>query len=174
MCGSILITLETEQQRSKLKAEVLALMLLASLLNALNWFLFKFVAIREDFWVSSFWEYTGFLTIGMFMLVFVKPYRGEFIAVLRQSKFNVLGLVAINETASLAAKISTNLASVLAPLALISTVHGLQPFFVFIYGVLLTVYLPRYGRERLGAKIILQKLMALTLMIAGTSLLAVS
>jgi hypothetical protein len=156
-----------------LKAEVLALMLLASLLNALNWLLFKFVAIRENFWVSSFWEYAGFVTIGIFMLVGVTSYRREFMLVLQQSKFNILGLVALNETVSLAAKIATNLASLLAPIALIATVHGLQPFFVFIYGVLLTLYLPRFGSERLGTKIVLQKVMAMALMIAGTSLLAV-
>jgi len=92
-------------------------------------------------------------------------------AVLRQSKLNVLGLVALNETLSLAAKTATNLASLLAPLALISTVHGLQPLFVFVYGVLLTLYLPRYGSERLNAGIIFQKVAAITLMVIGTSLL---
>ena len=173
ICGSLMVTLDLRQQGSKLKAEVLALMLLASLLNALNWLLFKFVAIRENFWVSSFWEYAGFVTIGIFMLAGVTSYRREFMLVLQQSKFNILGLVALNETVSLAAKIATNLASLLAPIALIATVHGLQPFFVFIYGVLLTLYLPRFGSERLGTRIVLQKVMAMALMIAGTSLLAV-
>jgi len=169
--GSIMITLEIDQRRSKFKAKVFALMLLASLLNALNWLLFKVVAIREDFWVSSFWEYAGFTLAGVLMLLFIKSYRSEFVAVLRQSKLNVLGLVALNETLSLAAKTATNLASLLAPLALISTVHGLQPLFVFIYGVLLTLYLPRYGSERLNAGIIFQKVAAITLMVIGTSLL---
>jgi hypothetical protein len=50
-------------------------------------------------------------------------------------------------------------------------VHGLQPLFVFIFGVLLTLYLPRYGSERLNARIIFQKVAAITLMVIGTSLL---
>jgi len=173
ICGSILIALELGQQRSIFKADIFALMLLASLLNALNWLLFKFVAIQEDFWVSSFWEYVGFALAGALMLIGVRAYRNEFIALLRQSKFNVLGLVALNEIASLAAKTVTNIASLMAPLALISTVHGLQPLFVLVYGVLLTLYLPRYGQERLRAKIVLQKLAAMTLMIVGASLLAI-
>jgi drug/metabolite transporter (DMT)-like permease len=172
ICGSILIALELGQRRSIFKADVFALMLLASFLNALNWLLFKFVAVQEHFWVSSFWEYAGFALVGALMLIFVKTYRLEFIALLRQSKFNVLGLVALNETASLAAKTATNVASLMVPLALISTVNGLQPLFVLVYGVLLTLYLPRYGQERLGVTIVFQKVAAMTLMIVGASLLA--
>jgi drug/metabolite transporter (DMT)-like permease len=173
ICGSILIALELGQRRSTFKAVVFALMLLASFLNALNWLLFKFVAVQENFWVSSFWEYAGFVLIGALMLIFVKPYRRDFVVLLKQSKFNVLGLVALNETASLVAKTATNIASLMAPLALVSTVNGLQPLFVLIYGVMLTLYLPRYGRERLGRKFVLQKVAAMTLMIVGASLLAV-
>ena len=171
--GSILIAIELGHRRSLFKADVFALMLLASFLNALNWLLFKFVAVQESFWVSSFWEYAGFVLIGALMLIFVKPYRLDFIALLRQSKFNVLGLVALNETMSLAAKTATNVASLMAPLALVSTVNGLQPLFVLVYGVLLTLYLPRYGQEQLGTKVVLQKVAAMTLMLVGASLLAV-
>ena len=173
ICGSVLIALELGQRRSIFKADIFALMLLASFLNALNWLLFKVVAVQEDFWVSSFWEYAGFVLIGVLMLIFVKSYRLEFIAMMRQSKFNVLGLVGLNETMSLAAKTATNVASLMAPLALVSTVNGLQPLFVLIYGALLTLYLPRYGQERLGMTIVLQKVAAMTLMIVGASLLAV-
>jgi drug/metabolite transporter (DMT)-like permease len=172
ICGSILIAFELGQRRSVFKADVFALMLLASFLNALNWLLFKFVAAQEHFWVSSFWEYAGFALVGALMLIFVKTYRLEFIAVLRRNKFNMLGLVALNEAAGLAAKTATNVASLMAPLALISTVNGLQPLFVLVYGALLTLYLPRYGQERLGVTIVLQKVAAMTLMIVGASLLA--
>ncbi|HET9222419.1 MAG TPA: EamA family transporter [Roseiflexaceae bacterium] len=173
ICGSILIALELGQRRSTFKSVVFALMLLASFLNALNWLLFKFVAVQEHFWVASFWEYAGFVLVGALMLLFVGPYRRDFVALLKQSKFNVLGLVALNETASLAAKTATNVASLMAPLALVSTVNGLQPLFVLMYAVMLTLYLPRYGRERLGTKFVIQKVAAMTLMIVGASLLAV-
>jgi len=172
IAGAIVITLEIDRRRSKVKAEVLALMLLASLLNALNWLLFKVVALRQDFWVSSFWEYTGFTLAGI-LLLFVKSYRHQFATVLRQSKLHILGLVAFNEMLSLAAKTAMNVASLLAPLALVSTLHGFQPLFVFIYGVLLTLYLPRYGTERISAAIVFQKLAAIALIIAGTSLLSI-
>jgi drug/metabolite transporter (DMT)-like permease len=171
ICGSILIAIELGQRRSIFKAGVFALMLLASFLNALNWLLFKFVAIQEDFWVSSFWEYAGFALLGALMLILCKSYRNEFVLMLKQSKFNILGLVALNETIGLVAKTATNVASLMAPLALISTVNGSQPLFVLIYGVLLTLYWPHYARERLGRAIVLQKVAATTLMVVGASLL---
>ena len=170
--GSVMLTLELGRQRLRIKASVLALMLVAALLNALNWFLFKFVAIQAQFLVTSFWEYIGFTLVGLFMLIFIRPYRAAFVAVLRTNTRNVLGLVALNEALSAVAKTATNLASMTAPLALISTVHGLQPLFAFIYGIVLTLYLPRYGSERIGGAIIAQKLAALALITAGTYILA--
>jgi uncharacterized membrane protein len=152
--GSLALSLEfqpkLEAQRLRIKTDVLLLMLLASLLNALNWLLFKFVAVQEDFWVSSFWEYIGFISFGVLAFLWVKPWRDEFFAVLKANSASVLSLAALNEGLSLTAKIATNIASLTAPLALISTVHGLQPAFVLGYGVLLTLFVPSYGKENLS------------------------
>lgn len=172
--GSIALSLELKPHGYRLKTDVLVLMLVASLLNALNWLLFKFVAVQEDFWVSSFWEYLGFIAFGLFAFVCIQPWRAEFLAVLKANRASVLGLVALNEGVSLAAKVTTNVASLTAPLALISTVHGLQPAFVLLYGVLLTLFVPSYGRENLGKRAIIQKVAAIALTIAGTYMLGTS
>ena len=172
LCGSVTVSLEIAPQRPRFKVAVFGWMLLASLLNALNWLLFKLVAVQENFWVTSFWEYAGFVLIGICMLIGVKTYRRDFIGVLRRSERATLGMVTLNEGLSIAAKTATNIASLVAPLALVSIVHGLQPLFVLLYGVLLTIYLPRYGSERLSVGVIIQKLAALTLILVGTSLLA--
>jgi drug/metabolite transporter (DMT)-like permease len=171
MGGSLLVILEVMPNSLVFKRSILLLMLTASFLNALNWLLFKVVAIHEDFWRSSFWEYVGFVLIGLCFLM-IKPYRNECIALFRQGSSRVLSLVTINEILSLVAKTATNKASLLAPLALVSILHGLQPLFVFLYGVALTLYLPRYGSERLVGRVVVQKVVAIVLMTVGTSLLA--
>jgi drug/metabolite transporter (DMT)-like permease len=170
MVGAALISFELTQPRPSLKLPVLALMLLASFLNSLNWLLFKLVAVEESFWRSSFWEYVGFTLVGCCLLL-VRPYREELRVALGAGGGTFLGLVTVNESLSVAAKTFTNMASLLAPLALVSVLHGLQPLFVFIYGALLTIYLPTYG-ERLGGQVVLQRLTAIALVILGTSLLA--
>jgi uncharacterized membrane protein len=172
--GSIALSLEFRQHGYRLKADVLALMVLASLLNALNWLIFKFVAVQENFWVSSFWEYLGFIAFGLLAFICIKSWRHEFMAVLRANRRSTLGLVALNEGVSLAAKVATNIASLAAPLALISTLHGLQPVFVLMFGVLLTLLVPGYGREKLGKRVIAQKVTAIALTMTGTYLLGAS
>jgi hypothetical protein len=139
-----------------------------ALLNAFNWFLFKYVAIQEEFWVSSFWEYTGFALVGACLLFGVRQYREEVRASLRDGGWRLVRLVSLNEAIGVSAKMATNLASLLAPLALIATVHSLQPLFAFAYAVLLTRYAPRYGHEQLSRAIIAQRLLAICLIVAGT------
>ena len=67
--GAVIISLERKWQLVQFKADVFWLMLLAALLNALNWFVFKYVAIQDDFWATSFWEYAGFLLTALFILM---------------------------------------------------------------------------------------------------------
>lgn len=169
--GAVLLSIELNVKSFTFKFKVFALMMLASCLNALNWLLFKVVAIQEEFWLTSFWEYTGFVAIGGCLLIFVRSYRQEFIVTIRCNRFSVIGLVAINEVISLAAKTATNVASLVAPIALVSTLHGLQPLFVFVYGILLTICLPRYVQEQLQPHLLLQKTIAIALSIVGTALL---
>ena len=169
--GSALLTLEIKWKLSRFKIDVFALMLAASLLNALNWLLFKYVAIQEDFWKTSFWEYVGFTVVAAGALLFCRSFRRELVIVLRENRSRVLGLVGLNELVSLGAKTATNIASLAAPLALISTVHGLQPFFVLIYGVLLSLTAPLHFREDLTRGVMIQKLTAITLTVGGTLML---
>jgi uncharacterized membrane protein len=169
--GSALLTLEINRKKSRMKFDVFALMLAASFLNALNWLLFKYVAIHEDFWKTSFWEYVGFVLVALCALLFGKSLRSDFVDFLRMNRSRVLGLVGLNELVSIGAKTATNIASLAAPLALISTVHGLQPFFVLIYGVLLTLAAPHHFRENLTTVAIIQKIAAITLTVGGTLML---
>ena len=171
--GAVIISLERKWQLVQFKADVFWLMLLAALLNALNWFVFKYVAIQDDFWATSFWEYAGFLLTALFILLAVPPYRRDFVVAMRHGGRQMIGLSALNELIGIGAKTATNIASLLAPLALVSSINGLQPLFTFIYGIVLTYYLPRYGSERLSRGIVMQKTTALVLIIAGTTLLSV-
>jgi hypothetical protein len=58
----------------------------------------------------------------------------------------------------------------MAPLALVSIVTGLHPLFLFAYGVLFTLFLPKFSRERLTSRHILQKVFAISVMSAGIAI----
>ena len=169
--GAVGLSLDLTSAKLKLKRDVLGLMILASFLVALNGLIFKFAAIEADFWTASFWEYVGFALIATVLLAFVGSYRRQFISVMQANKLPVVGLNAINEVLNITAKLSMNFATLLAPLALAWVGNGFQPFFVLLFGVILTLFFPRLGAESLLKKSLLQKIVAIAIMFLGTMLL---
>jgi len=167
--GAIGISLElNDGKKIKLKTDVFWLMMLSSVLFALNFLFFKYFALQETFWTTSFWEYVGFAVFAVILMVFVKPYRKEFISVMKQNSLPVLGLNGFNEVVNIIAKASFNFASLLAPITTIWIVNGFQPFFVLGYGVLLTIFFPHISKENISRKHLTQKLIAILIMLVGT------
>lgn len=172
VAGAIWISLElSEEKKISFKKEVFFLMLLSSLLFALNFLFFKYFAIQSSFWFTSFWEYVGFATFSFLLWVFIKPYRLQFMKVMKENKLTVLGLNGINEVVNLVAKVSFNVASLLTPLTLVWIVNGLQPFFVFVYGIILTFMFPHIIKEEVHKKALFQKIIAIVVMFVGTYLI---
>lgn len=172
VAGAIGISLDlSEKRKVKFKKEVFWLMFLSSLIFALNFLFFKFFAIQSDFWFTSFWEYVGFAIFATLLVVFVKPYREQFITVLKTNRIAVLGINGVNEVINIIAKIAFNFASLLAPVTMVWIVNGLQPFFVFLYGVLLTLMFPHISQENISKRALYQKLLSIVVMFIGTYLI---
>lgn len=172
VAGAIGISLDlSEKKKVRFKKEVFWLMFLSSLIFALNFLFFKYFAIQSDFWFTSFWEYIGFAIFATLLMIFVKPYRKQFIDVLKTNKVAVLGINGVNEVVNIIAKISFNFASLLTPVTMVWIVNGLQPFFVFLYGVLLTLLFPHISQEDISKKSLYQKIIAILVMFVGTYLI---
>jgi len=171
VAGAIIISLSRGEKGAQLKGMVLLFMLIASFFIALGSLIFKFVAIQADFWTTSFWMYVGNVLMGAFFLVFIQQYRNQFVSVVQSNRIPAIGLNGLNEVLDVMASLSLRYATLLAPLALVWTVNGFQPFFVLLYGVILTLFFPHIGTESLLKKHLIQKLIAITLMFAGVYLL---
>lgn len=169
--GAVALSIEFNGNKTKFKSQVFWLMVLASFLVALNGLIFKFVAIKEDFWTTSFWEYVGLALFALFLLIFIKSYRRQFLKTLKENRSLVISINGVNEVVNIIAKIAMNFATLLAPLALVWVVNGFQPLFVFIFGIILTLFLPQLGEERIEKKYLLQKILAIIVMFIGTYLL---
>jgi hypothetical protein len=63
-------------------------------------------------------------------------------------------------------------ATLLAPVALVLLVNSFQSLFVFILGIVLTLFLPRVAKESLGRMKILQKGVGIGFMLVGGYLIA--
>lgn len=169
--GAVAITLDLSPEKAKFKKEVFLLMMLSSLLYALNFLFFKYFAIHSDFWFVSFWEYIGFAIFSILIMVFVVPYRNQFVNVFKSNRVEVLGLNGINEVINIIAKASFNFASLLVPITLIWIVDGFQSFFVFLFGVILTIFFPKISKENITIKILIQKVLAILIMFFGVYLI---
>jgi drug/metabolite transporter (DMT)-like permease len=170
VCGAIAISLDLSQ-KIKLKAKPFLLMVLSSFMIAVNALVFKIIALDQNFWGTAFWEYIGGAIFGLLLFALIPIYRRQFIATINKARTVVLTVALVSELLNIAAKLAANFASLLAPLALVWVVNGFQPLIVFVYGVIMTLFLPRFGKENLSRKIIVQKLSAMLVMLAGIYLL---
>jgi len=168
--GAIAISLDFSQ-KLKLKAKPFWLMVLSSFMIAVNALIFKVVALEGNFWGTAFWEYIGGGIFGVLLFACIPLYRTQFIATIQRGKKTVLTINIVSELLNIGAKLAANFASLLAPLVLVWVVNGLQPLIVFIYGVLLTVFLPTLGKEDISKRTVVQKLSAMSVMLIGIYLL---
>ncbi len=171
IAGVIILSLDISGEKIKIKYKVIALMLGASLLFAVNGAIFKLIAINAGFWTSAFWVFAGKMICGIFIYLFIRSYREQFQRVLRINKFSVLLLNSLNETIYILAEGIMYFATLLAPIALVYTVGSLQQLFVFIFGIIITVFFPKLGRESLEKRILVQKIAAIVFIIAGSYIL---
>lgn len=173
LLGSVGLTLEFSPEKNiGFKKKVYFLMALSSMLIAGNGVIFKYFAIQESFWVTSFWEYVGFFISAVLLFIFVSSYRQQFVSVLRLNKISILSINLLNELLAMLAKIFLNYASLLTSVALVFFVaDGLTPLFVMIFGILLTIFFPKISKERLEKAYLIRKINAIILMILGVYLL---
>lgn len=169
MLGITFLTLEIDEERKlKIKFKVLILIALSSFFYALQDVLFKKVALVEDFWVSIFWQYISLAFAGLLIFIFVKKFRLAFIDLFKTSGSKVISLNIGAEILYMIANITNSFALLLAPVVLVFVVSSYQPLFVFILGVLLTVFLPHIANEKISRKHLFHKFVSIVIIIIGS------
>lgn len=166
--GSILLIIDPGKGRHRIDFVTFFLMCAACLMNACTVVIFKYVALEASFWSSAFWEYVGSGIFSITLICSRPSYRNALFALLCSRESYVLVPITVSgEALNLVANLAVGFAGLMAPLALVSIVTGLHPFFVLGYGILFTCFLPAFSRERLTSYRILQKIVAIGMMCAG-------
>ena len=97
----------------------------------------------------GFLEYIGSGIFSVTLIFSMPSYRRALFALLRSREACTLVPITVSgEALNLLANLAVGFAGLMAPLALVSIVTGLHPFFVLGYGMLFTRFLPAFGRER--------------------------
>ena len=165
--GGVILSLKISEQKFKLNKKLIVLMIVSSLFYALNGVIFKSIAINQGFLGSLFWDMSGKLIFGVFIFIFIKSYRKQFIEVIKENRFSVIALGFLTEALATIGEVALVLAVLFAPVALVQSVASLQPLFVFIIGILITLFFPKFGRESLDKKSILKKIIGIIIITLG-------
>jgi uncharacterized membrane protein len=170
--GAVILSIEKNSSGVKVKIAVLLLMALSCFFIALSGIIFKVVALEESFWITYFWENIG-IFISALLLFLVREYRTQFFQALKINRVKVIALNTINETIIMVGEIAIRFATLLAPISLVYFVgEGFQPFFVLAFGILLSIFFPRFISEKIERRKIFQKLLAISVMFVGTYLIS--
>ncbi len=168
--GALSLSLRGGGKIRKFKGGLIALMLGATFVLALASVAFKYFAIRDDFWTTTFWTFVGEGLFGVLLLL-VPAYRRQFAGLFRQNPGPVIGVNAANELINLGGGLSVRFASLLAPVAVVSAISSTTTLFVFFFGILLTLFFPRFGREDLSAANLVRKAAGALLITGGVILI---
>ncbi len=171
LLGVLLISIDFSGQKRKFKWRPALYMLLSCLLFASAGVIFKYVTIGDNFWVSSFWEYVGLGGFGILIYIFIPKYRAEFMLMNRQGGKKIFTLNTASEILTIIGNLLTNYAILLAPVAMIYLVSSFQPAIVLILTLLSTKFFPNIAKEDLTKRILLPKIIAIVVMIAGSIIL---
>ena len=154
-------------------------MTLSSLIYAVYYILFD-IALRNSSYNScTFWLQIGLLIMGIVLLC-IKRYRITFIKAIKENGKKYLALNMTNEALNLVCQFLVhfaNLAILVAfanlaiPVALVNVLNGFQGAFVFILGVLGTLFIPKYIKEDITKSVVIQKILSIVFGIIGLIIL---
>jgi len=167
--GVLFLSLDANFQLTAIKPKVVLGMVACTFILALANVLFKFYAVRDDFWVTTFWTFAGEALFGMALLA-RRHYRRQIMALVRTHAGALLGVCGANEMINLGGGLGVRYAAMLAPVALVSAVASTTTLFVFAVGTAVSYFAPQYGRENLSRSSITRKVIAAVIVTAGVIL----
>lgn len=170
IAGSVLLSMRFGQDVSRIKGRLVILMLACALAIALSTLIFKFFAVREEFWTTTFWNFAGQAIFGA-ILMLTAANRRQFAKMMRANTWAVLSVNGANELINLGGNLGMRYTLLFAPLGIVQAISSTTPFFVLFFGVILSLFFPSLGREEISFAGLIQKIIAITLVVAGVLLI---
>ena len=170
LIGALTVSLRFNPDARMFKTRLAALMLTCGFTMALSGLIFKIFAIEVEFWTTTFWVFVGQALFGC-GLFSIPSYRRQLVAALRDNTAALLSINASNELINLGGSLGNRYALMFAPLSLVQAIGSTTTLFVFGFGVILSLLFPKFGREKLSGRELIQKAIAAALVAAGVALI---
>jgi len=146
------------------------LMIAASIIATISGILFKMVSNQIDFVTTMIYVNIG-AAIASFSLIFKPSLRKGFIKQVRKLSIGVWFLIFIDEGLNISAEMILLLAVSLAPVSLVNAIGGIQPLYIILIAVFLSIVFPKVIKEDLGKGTLLRKVISIAMICIGVYLL---
>ncbi len=144
------------------------LMIAASLVLSVNVIITKYLLDFADFWTIF-----SYVRIGAFFAlipIFCFSFK-DLISTVREHGKKVIVVISLNEILNLVGVLLITIAMTKGYVTLVNALSSVQPFFVLLIAIILSVFYPKILKEEIGKSAVLLKLIAITLMFVGVILI---
>ena len=164
--GAILIS--TKKMRKIKLGAAFWLMIISSLSMSISQVIIKYLLNFSDFWtIFSYVELGVFLTlVPLFFFKF-----SDLMENVREKGKRVVWAVSGNTLLNVSAVLFMTIGISLGPVTLVNALASIQPFFVLLFMVMLSLFLPKILKEEIGKSVLVRKLIAIVLMFVGVLLI---
>ncbi|OGZ34135.1 MAG: hypothetical protein A2Y98_02260 [Candidatus Portnoybacteria bacterium RBG_19FT_COMBO_36_7] len=167
--GGVLISFKKEPREKQQKR--FKFIVFSILLTAISLVLTKYVFINQNFVSGFIWIRIGIFLTALTFLIFPRLRRSIFSGG-RQATAGLSMLFVSNKAMAGIGTIAVNYAIFLASASLVNAMQGIQYAFLLILTIFLSKKFPQIIQEKITRGILMQKILAIILIIAGLAILA--
>lgn len=144
--------------------------LISAFLWAISSILTKYTLGFIDFYTLTVWQLVGYFIFGPLFLLSDKV-RTNFLEITRKFNKKIFVLMTLNSLIYLVAVLSFFYAISIGKVSLVYSVISTQPFFIFIYMLIISKLAPKIVKEEIDKSTIILKLVAVFLIFFGSWLI---
>lgn len=166
--GGVLINLNRESFKHRVK--FLKTTISASFFFALSFVLTKFVFLHQPFFNGFVWIRLGSFLVAISFLI-SKDLRRKIFQIGKKTKEKISLIFIGNKSLAGLSFVLLNLAISKGNVALVNALQGIQYVFVFIFTLFLSLNFPQLLKEKINSRLLVQKILAICLIVFGFSIL---
>ena len=143
-------------------------MILATLSIAGNQVITKYLLDFADFW--TIFAYTRIGSVFILVPIFYFSFK-DLVSTIKEHGKKTVIVMSANETLNLVGVLFITIAASVGFITLVNSLSSIQPFFVLLFTVMLSVFYPKILKEEIGKSTLLKKTIAIILMFIGALLI---
>lgn len=163
--GAIVLGMEKQQQQWKLTKAFWLMIFNAFLIGILD------VTYKYILQYATYWQAYVMVSIPISLMIMIPAFSASIRKEVRQIVHTVPVIVA-SQCFGILASLSFFIAASLAPIAIVSSMGTLQPVFVFLWMLLLSLFAPAVLKEVITPHTLLYKILGLACVVAGVLILS--